>query len=114
MAQVFKNSLKTFESDITGETVEYKVNNMVWLYLESKHNLTQMEWSKGFEENQALYGSYFITGVLKGNGYDVTYKQVLENTDLWSINQFVLDYQMQTLNLDKLNEEEEQTEDEGE
>lgn len=107
MSKTFLKSLKTFESDITGEMREYKVNNMVWLYLEAKHKLSQGKWAAGIAENQTLYGSYFVAGVMKANGIEVTHKEVLENTNIIEIENFITAFQTQALDLEDLNKEDE-------
>ena len=90
---IFVNSLKTFESNITGETKEYKINNAVWLFLKSKFKLTQTQWAKGYGDEEIIYGARFIVCVLKANGLDTNEKEVLENTDAVNIVNFVVSYQ---------------------
>lgn len=110
---IFVNSLKTFESDITGETKEYKVNNAVWLFLKSKFKLTQTEWAKKYAEEEVLYGARFVVCVLKANGLDTTEKEVMENTDAVDIGDFIFAYQTALLT-DGSSEEDEGQEEEDE
>lgn len=90
---VFVKSLKTFESDITGETKEYRINNAVWLFMKSKFGLTQTEWAVQYNEEEAINGARFVTCVLNANGAEVTEKEVLENTDVLEIQLFINEYQ---------------------
>lgn len=90
---VFVNSLKTFESDITGEIREYKINNAVWLLLKAKFGLTQTEWANGYDQETVIFGAKFIVCVLKSNGLDVTEQEVIENTNSSDIMMFVISYQ---------------------
>lgn len=94
---VFVKSLKTFESDITGEVKEYRINNAVWLFMKSKFGLTQTEWAMQYHDEEAINGARFVTCVLNANGLDVTEKEVLENTDVIEIQLFVNDYQMKMM-----------------
>lgn len=90
---VFVKSLKTFESDITGETKEYRINNAVWLFMKSKFGLTQTEWAMQYQDEEAINGARFVACVLNANGMDVTEVEVLENTDVIEIQLFVNEYQ---------------------
>lgn len=94
---VFVKSLKTFESDITGEVKEYRINNAVWLFMKSKFGLTQTEWAMQYQDEEAINGARFVTCVLNANGLEVTEKEVLENTDVIEIQMFVNDYQMKMM-----------------
>lgn len=47
MSKVFKNELKTFTSDITGEEKEYKVNNIVWIHLKELFDTDQKDLDEG-------------------------------------------------------------------
>lgn len=38
---IFKTKLKSFVSDITGETRTYKVNTALWLHLEEDYGIKQ-------------------------------------------------------------------------
>lgn len=109
---VFAKSLRTFESDITGETKDYKINNAVWLLLKSKYKLTQTQWALGYEKEEVLYGVKFIVCVLKANGLETTEKEVLENTDAVDIMNFIVAYQTAMMSDGNDNEEQEE-DDEG-
>lgn len=114
MGSIFVKSLKTFESDITGENREYKVNNAVWLHLQSKYKLTQAEWANGTADQNILYGAYFVEGVLKANGLQTTLNEILENTTPTEINMFITNFQMQALDLDDGDLDSDTEEDQGE
>lgn len=109
---VFVKSLKTFESDVTGETKEYKINNAVWLLMKSKYKLTQTEWALGYQQEEVLYGVKFIYCVLKANGLDVTEKEILDNTDAMDVMNFTFAYQ--TAMMPSASDENEQDENEEE
>lgn len=109
---VFVKSLKTFESDVTGETKEYKINNAVWLLMKSKYKLTQTEWALGYQQEEVLYGVKFIYCVLKANGLDVTEKEILDNTDAMDVMNFTFAYQ--TAMMPSASDEDEQDENEEE
>ena len=107
---VFVKSLRTFESDVTGETKDYKINNAVWLLLKSKYKLTQTEWAVGYGKEEVLFGARFIVCVLKANGLDTTEKEVLENTDAVDIMNFIVAYQTAMMSDENNNEEQEEDE----
>lgn len=109
---VFVKSLKTFESDVTGETREYKINNAVWLLMKSKYKLTQTEWALGYQQEEVLYGVKFIYCVLKANGLDVTEKEILDNTDAMDVMNFTFAYQ--TAMMPSASDEDEQDENDEE
>ena len=89
---IFKKSLKTFTSDILGEPIEFKINNAIWLLMETKFGLNQTQYVKGAEENENTYGAKFVTAVLLANGYKTTEKEVLDNTDPADIAKFSMAY----------------------
>lgn len=110
---VFVKSLKTFESDITGKTKDYKINNAVWIFLKAKFNLSQKEWAEGYGREEVIYGAKFVTCVLKANGMDTTETEVLENTNAVDIARFITSYQVEMFDKKETNEEEDSDEDEG-
>lgn len=110
---VFVKSLKTFESDVTGETREYKINNAVWLLMKSKYKLTQTEWALGYQQEEVLYGVKFIYCVLKANGLDVTEKEILDNTDAMDVMNFTFAYQTAMMPTASDEDEQDENEEEG-
>ena len=54
---VFNTQCKTFKTRITGEELELKVNNAVFIILKTKYKLKQLDWAKAYEEEQAISGS---------------------------------------------------------
>lgn len=90
---VFINSLKTFESNITGEMKEYKINNAVWALLKSKFGLSQTQWAMEYGQEEVLAGVKFVVCVLKANGLEVTEQEVLDHTDAMDVMNFVIAYQ---------------------
>ncbi len=89
---IFKKSLKTFTSDILGEEREFKINNAIWLLMETKFKLNQAQYSAGSADNENTYGAKFVTSVLMANGLEATEKDVLNNTDPADIAKFVMAY----------------------
>lgn len=89
---VFVNNLKRFKSSFTGEELEYKINNGLWVFMESDFDLKQSDWATGYDKQQAHYGSIFATCLLKANGHDITFDEVIENTDVEGISNLVLEY----------------------
>lgn len=81
MSKIFKNTLKTFKSDITGEEREYKVNNAVWLYMDSLFEMSQSKFDEELDKNNTTATAMFVTSVMKANELDVTFEEVLENTN---------------------------------
>lgn len=92
MSKTFKNALKTFTSDITGETEKYKVNNAVFLFLETEFGLTYGEFDKQLETNEGSTMAKFVTAVMLANGFDVTYEEVMENTTMSQIIEFYMGF----------------------
>lgn len=89
---VFTKNLKTFKSSFTGEEQEYRINNGLWVFMRSDFDLTQIKWSEEYDDNQAYYGSIFATCLLKANGYEVTFDEVIENTDVEDIATLIAEY----------------------
>lgn len=88
MSKIFKNTLKTFKSDITGEEKEYKVNNALWLFMDSLFDLNQEKFDEELTKNVTAAQTKFTTAVLKANGLDVTYEEVMKNTDPETVMEF--------------------------
>ncbi|MCG1147447.1 hypothetical protein K4R44_03330 [Staphylococcus epidermidis] len=86
---IFKTKLKSFKSDLTGETRTYKVNTALWLHLEEDYNIKQGEITKLYEKENALTNAKIATSILKANGLDVTLQEVVENTSEVDIDMFV-------------------------
>ena len=89
---IFVKNLKTFKSDFTGEEQEYKINNALWVFMERDFDLSQTEWAEKYDERQAHYGSIFATALLNANGFDTTFEEVTENTDIQSISELIVAY----------------------
>lgn len=89
---VFVKNLKTFKSSFTGEEQEYRINNGLWVFMRSDFDLTQIKWSEEYDDNQAYYGSIFATCLLKANGYEVTFDEVIQNTDVEDIATLIAEY----------------------
>lgn len=89
---VFTKNLKTFKSSFTGEEQEYRINNGLWVFMRSDFDLTQLKWSEEYDDNQAYYGSIFATCLLKANGYEVTFDEVIQNTDVEDIATLIAEY----------------------
>ncbi|MGX7091180.1 hypothetical protein [Hutsoniella sourekii] len=87
---VFSNNLITFTSDITGEEKEYKINNAIWILLESKYKVSQAEFGKLSAESENLWAARFVWAVLKANGIEVKEKDVIDNTDAVDCIAFVM------------------------
>lgn len=90
---VFINSLKSFQSNITGETKEYKINNAVWALLKAKFGLSQTQWAMEYGQEEVLAGVKFIVCVLQANGLEVTEQEVLDNTNVVDVMDFVMSYE---------------------
>lgn len=89
---VFVKNLKTFKSSFTGEEREYRINNGLWVFMKSDFDLSQIKWSEEYDENQAYYGSIFATCLLKANGHEVTFDEVVQNTDVEDIATLIAEY----------------------
>ena len=92
MSNIFKNTLKSFKSDITGEERDYKVNNAVWIYMDSLFGMNQTEFDKELQNGSNAAMAKFTTSVMKANGLDVTYEEVMENTTPKSVVKFYNDF----------------------
>ena len=89
---IFIKNLKTFTSDFTGEEKEYRVNNKLWVTMQQKFKVTQAEWAKGYEDQRAYYGAMFAYSLLVANKVEVTFDDIIENTDLDDINKLMAAY----------------------
>lgn len=89
---IFKKSLKTFTSNILGEPKEFKINNMVWLHMETNLGVSQKEYMESGQDRENLMNAKLVTAVLVANGYEVTEQEVIENTDQADIAEFVMSY----------------------
>lgn len=94
---IFVKSLKTFESNITGENRDYKINNAVWVNMKANFELSQTDWAMGFQQEEALFGAKFVVCVLKANGLETTETEVIENTNPVDVLKFVMSYQSKML-----------------
>lgn len=92
MSKIFKNTLKTFKSDITGEDREYQVNNALWLYMDSLFDMTQEKFDEELQNNITIAQVKFATAVLRANKLEVEYEEVMENTDPVTISVFYNDF----------------------
>jgi len=88
MSKVFKNTLKTFKSSITGEEKEYRVNNAVWLFMESLFEMNQNQFDRELEKGTTTAMAKFTTAVMNANGLTVTYEEVMDNTDPKTVMEF--------------------------
>lgn len=89
---IFKSQVRTFTTDITGEELELRINNMVWVVLQDKFGVTQKAYQDETEEEQMIMGAKFITAVLIANGHETTLDEVLEHTDETSVADFNFAY----------------------
>lgn len=89
---VFKTQVKTFRTKITGEELELKINNMVWITLQEKFGVSQKAYAEQGEDERIVMAGKFIAALLVSNGYDVTLDEVLENTNEADITDFNLSY----------------------
>lgn len=92
MSKTFKNVLKTFESDITGEKEKYRVNNAVFLVLEEQFGLSYGDFDKQMAENEIPTTAKFVTAVMIANGHDVTYEEVMKNTCVSDLLEFYMGF----------------------
>ena len=89
---VFSNSLKTFESDILGYKKKFKINNAVWLYLESEYDMSQKDFSEKQAEAPDLTAAKFFHCVLKANKIETTLEDIVSNTDPVALQEFTWAY----------------------
>lgn len=92
MSNIFKNTVKSFTSDITGETKEYRVNNAVWIYMEELFGYNQSKFDEQLQADGNTAMVKFATAVLKANGLDVTFEEVAENTTPYQSIKFYNDF----------------------
>ncbi|EHR86742.1 hypothetical protein [Staphylococcus epidermidis] len=86
---IFKTKLKSFVSDITGETRTYKVNTALWLHLEEDYGIKQGNLTDLYQSENALTNAKIATSILKANGLEVTLQELTEHVDEVSIDKFV-------------------------
>lgn len=92
MSKIFKNTLRTFKSDITGEELEYSVNNAVWLFMDSLFDMTQSKFDQELNDNPTTAMTQFTTAVMKANELDVDYEEVMKNTQPADVVNFYNDF----------------------
>lgn len=92
MSKIFKNTLKSFKSDITGEEREYKVNNALWLFMDSLFDMTQEKFDEEIQKSTTVAQVKFVTAVLNANELSVEFEEVMENTDPESVTRFYNDF----------------------
>lgn len=80
------------KSDITGEEKEYKVNNAVWLYLDSLFDMDQSNFDEELKHSSNVAMAKFTTAVLNANHIDVTFEELMENTDPKGVIKFYNDF----------------------
>lgn len=88
MSKIFKNTLKSFKSEITGEEREYSVNNAVWLFMDSLFDMDQAKFDKELTTNPTTAMAMFTTAILKANQLEVDYEEVLNNTSPVDVSEF--------------------------
>ena len=86
-------SLKTMTTDITGEELELRINNAVWLILESEFGITQANWAEQFTTNETIASMKLIVAVLRANGHHYSLEDITENTDQVEVLNFLIAYQ---------------------
>lgn len=92
MSKIFKNTLKSFKSDITGEEKEYRVNNALWLFMDSLFDMTQEKFDEEIQTSTTVAQAKFVTAVLNANELSVDFDEVMENTDPESVVRFYNDF----------------------
>lgn len=92
MSKIFKNTLKSFKSDITGEDLEYTVNNAVWLFMDSLFDMTQSKFDQELQNNPTTAMAQFTTAVMKANQLEVSYEEVMEHTQPADVAEFYNDF----------------------
>lgn len=92
MSKIFKNTLKSFKSDITGEDLEYTVNNAVWLFMDSLFDMTQNKFDEELSDNPTTAMAMFTTAVMKANKLEITYEEVMEHTQPADVIEFYNDF----------------------
>ncbi|MCW6660315.1 hypothetical protein NHG25_07465 [Aerococcaceae bacterium NML191292] len=80
-------------TDITGELLELRINNAVWLILESEFGITQANWAEQFTNNETIASMKLIVAVLRANGHHYSLEDIAENTDQVEVLNFVIAYQ---------------------
>lgn len=90
---LFKNTVRTFKTNVTGETLSLKLNLAVWLYLEADFGIKQGDFEKEAREQNALTTAKFIVSLLKANGYDTTIEEVVDNLNESELYKFADEYQ---------------------
>ena len=108
MTKVSKISktLKTLTTNITGEELVLKINNAVWLILQSEFNITQANWAEEFNNNEVVASLKLLTALLKANGYHYKLEELASNTDQVEVLNFIIEYQKVLFGTKKLDEEE--------
>ncbi|MCW6661886.1 hypothetical protein NHG28_06550 [Aerococcaceae bacterium NML201209] len=86
-------TLRTMGTNITGEELELRINNALWLILQADFGITQSNWAREFEENEVVAGMKLVVALLKANGYHYSLEEVAENTDQVEILNFLVEYQ---------------------
>lgn len=110
MSNIFKNTLKSFKSDITGEERNYKVNNAVWLYMDSLFDMNQSKFDEELQNGSNAAMAKFTTAVLNANGVEVSYEDVMANTDPYMVIKFYNDFFDIAFSHQNLEEKEKQAE----
>lgn len=90
---LFKNTVRTFKTNVTGETLSLKLNLAVWLYLEADFGIKQGDFEKEAREQNALTTAKFIVSLLKANGHETTIAEVVSNLNESELYKFADEYQ---------------------
>lgn len=95
MAKVSKiaKTLKTMTTSITGEELVLKINNAVWLILQSEYGITQSNWSEEFNSNEVVASLKLLSALLKANGHNYKLEDLAANTDQVEVLEFIIEYQ---------------------
>lgn len=90
---VVVNGLKTFKVNLLGRELELKINNKVWINVQSIYGMSQKDFQEEAMNNNILQSIKFIVCVLDANGIkDITEDDLVNNCDSVDIELFMLKY----------------------
>ncbi|MGF3073228.1 hypothetical protein ACQV2T_06750 [Facklamia sp. P13069] len=90
---VVVSGLKTFKVNLLGKEYKLKINNKVWVNVQSIYGMSQKDFQQEGYENNILQSIKFIMCVLEANGIDeITEEMLINEADSVDVELFMLSY----------------------
>lgn len=87
------NGLRTFKVKLLGQDLELKINNKVWINVQSIYGMSQKDFQEEAMNNNIIQSIKFIVCILDANGIkDITEEMLINEADSVDVELFMLQY----------------------